>query len=217
LLIRSGAGIALFVSGSSVAVTDEMLMSPIFPVNQTLLKNSGLRFDDIVSSVIQDMAAKGVSAQLSIGEEVCGMHAGYKIGQSIVGGLVRTRNKTSINPFPEGQVLTTKVRALGTYFSYNNRHGKLMSFRLQVKNQPEMRIQVDLNTTRVATQHGLLHSELLLNRLLRLYMSVHVDAPKFYDDDWDATAEIEGILNISKNLTTLMQYEHLYNGAFGQM
>ncbi len=48
---------------------------------ETLLKNSGLRFDDIVSSVIQDKVAKGFSPQLGLDEEVCGMHDGDKIGQ----------------------------------------------------------------------------------------------------------------------------------------
>ncbi len=86
-----------------------------------------------------------------------------------------------------------------------------------MKDQPEIRIKVDLNTTRVAAQHSLLHSELLLNRLLRLYMSVHNEAPQIIESEWDSIAEIEGVLNISKDLTTLMQYEHLYNGAFGQI
>ncbi len=110
-----------------------------------------------------------------------------------------------------------KAHTLGTYFSYSNRHGKLMSFRMQVPDQPELRIKVDLNTTRVAAQHSLLYSELQLNRLLRLYMSVHSDAPQLIESEWDSLAEIESVLNISKDLTTLMQYEHLYNGAFGQI
>ena len=42
------------------------------------------------------------------------MHDGDKIGQSVVGGLVRTRNKTLINPFPEKRVLIKRAHALGT-------------------------------------------------------------------------------------------------------
>ena len=79
-----------------------------------------------------------------------------------------------------------------------------MSFRLQVKDQPKIRIKVDLNATRVAAQHDLLHSELQLNRLLRLYISVHSDTPQMTDAEWDSIAEIEGVLNIAKDLTTLM-------------
>jgi len=195
--------------GRDVAVAEKF--------RETLLTNSGHRFDDIVCTVIQDRAAKGVSGHLGLDEEVCGMHDGDKIGQSALGGLVRSKNKTPVNPFPEGQAIMKKAHTLGTHFSYSNRHSILMSFRLQVKDQPELRIKVDLNTTRVAAQHSLLHSELLLNRLLRLYMSVHSDAPQITDSEWDSVAEIEGVLNISKDLTTLMQYEHLYNGAFGQI
>jgi len=198
------------VDGRDVVVADMFR-------NTLLLNSGGHRFDDIVCSGIQDRAAKGVSGHLGLDEEVCGMHDGDKIGQSAVGGLVRTKNKIPVNPFPEGQVLMKKAHAVGTYFSYGNRHSKLMSFRLQVKDQPELKIQVDLNSTRVAAQHGLLYSELKLNRLLRLYMSVHADAPQLTDSEWDSIGEIEGVLNITKDLTTLMQYENLYNGAFGQI
>jgi hypothetical protein len=145
------------------------------------------------------------------------MHDGDKIGQSAVGGLIRSKNKVQINPFPEGQELMKKAHRLGTYFSYSTRHAELMSFRQQIKDQPELKIKVDLNTTRIAAQQGLLNSELKLNRLLRLYMTVHNDAPQLTISEWDSIAEIEGILNISKDLTTLMQYENIYNGAFGQI
>ncbi len=145
------------------------------------------------------------------------MHDGDKIGQSAVGGLIRTKNKVAVNPFPEGQELMKKAHKLGTYFSYITRHSQLMSFRQQLKDQPEIKIQVDLNTTRVAEQHGLLNTELNLNHLLRMYMSVHNDAPQLTTSEWDNIAEIEGILNISKDLTTLMQFENLYNGAYGQI
>ena len=47
-------------------------------------------------------------------------------------------------------------------------------------------------------------------------MSEQSDAPQIIDSDWDSIVEIEGVFNTSKDLKTLMQYEHLYNGAFGQ-
>ena len=70
-----------------------------------------------------------------------------------------------------------------------------MPSRPQLRYQPEIKIQVDLNTTRVAAQYGLLNTELKLNRLLRLYMSVHNDAPQITISEWDTIAEIEGALN----------------------
>jgi len=75
---------------------------------------------------------------LGLDEEVCGMHDGDKIGQSAVGGLIRSKNKVQINPFQEGQELMKKAHKLGTYFSYSNRHAQLMTFRQQIKDQPEL-------------------------------------------------------------------------------
>ena len=80
-------------------------------------------FDFVADDTCRSLCyAKGVSAQLGLDEEVCGMHDGDKIGQSVVGGLVRTRNKVPVNPFPEGQELMKKAHRLGTYFSYSTRH-----------------------------------------------------------------------------------------------
>jgi hypothetical protein len=143
------------------------------------------------------------------------MHDGDKIGQFVVGGLIRSRNNVPINPFPEGHELVKKAHMLGTYFIYNTRHTQLMTFRQQIRDQPELKIKVDLNTTRGAAQHGLLNSDLKLIRLLSIYMIVHNDTPQLTISEWESIAEIEEILNISKDLTTLMQYEHIYNGAFG--
>ena len=57
-----------------------------------------------------------------------------------------------------------------------------------------------------------------MNRLLRVYMSVHTDTPQMTTyAERDSIAKIEGVLNISKELTILLQYEHLYNGAIGQI
>ncbi len=89
---------------------------------------------------------------MGLDEEACGMHDGDKIGQSAVVGLIRSKNKFQIKPFSEGQELMKKAHRLETYFSYNTRHSKLMSFRQQIKYYPELKIKVDLNTTRVAAQ-----------------------------------------------------------------
>ena len=110
-----------------------------------------------------------------------------------------------------------KAHSVGTHFSYLNRQAVLMSFRKQMPDQPAIKVKVDLNGTRVATQHGLLHSLMRLNRLLRMYMAATPDAPYLSDVDWVTLSEIESVLNISKSLTTLMQYETKYNGAFGQV
>jgi hypothetical protein len=135
--------------------------------------------------------AKGVYGHLGLEEDDGGMHDGDKIGQAAVDGMIRTKNKTHVNLFPEGQALIKLAHALGTRFSYKNRRNTpIISFWLQVKDQPdEIRIKVyDLNTARVATQHSLLRSKLHLNCLLRLYMSVHSDTPQMAYAEWDSIA-----------------------------
>ena len=149
----------------------------------------------------------GVSAEVGLEEtEVCGMHDGDKIGLSAVGDLVRTKNKAPVNPFPEGQKLMKKAHALAVHFSYNNRLKALFEFGNIMPNQPMIKLQVDLNGTRVAAQHSLMFSELRMNRLLKTYITSKPDAISDPIDEfeWKSLAEIEGVLNITKWCTSLM-------------
>lgn len=78
----------------------------------TLFKNvckerTGFEFSDLCMAVVSDRAAKGVSHYLDIEEEVCEMHDTDKIGQSATGALTRSRNRTVVNPFTEGETFGT--------------------------------------------------------------------------------------------------------------
>ena len=71
-----------------------------------------------------DRAAKGVAGELDMQEEeVCEMHDTEKLGQSATGGLVRTRKKVAVNPFPEGVDLVQRAHKLGAYFGYSTQVG----------------------------------------------------------------------------------------------
>ena len=85
------------------------------------------------------------------------MHDGDKVGQSTTGRLVRSRNNIVLNPFTAGVALMKLAHKLGTYFSYSNRLDVLHVIAKSIA-VPQIRIQVDLNGTRVAAQHGLLYS-----------------------------------------------------------
>ena len=162
----------------------------------------------------------GVSQELLLEEvEVCGMHDGDKIGQSAFGALVRTKNKNSVNPFPRGQAHIKKAYALAVHFSYNNRQQDLTDFGNVIPNQPTSKLQVDLNGTRVAAQHNLLFSELRMNRLLKTCMASkpRTIANPLVETKWSCISKVEGILNITKWCTSLMQYEQLYTPSFGQV
>ncbi len=162
----------------------------------------------------------GVSRELGMEEtEVCGMHDGDKLGQSAVGALVRSKNKQVVNPFPEGQHLLKKAHNLAVHFSYGNRQKDLLNYGTMVQNQPSIKLQVDLNGTRVAAQHSLLYSEMRMNRLLKMYITAR---PGLIEDppnlaEWKSLSEVEAVLNITKWCTSLMQHEQLYTSSFGQV
>ena len=142
------------------------------------------------------------------------IYTGDKIGQSAVGALTRSVNKVPVNPFPDGQEIMQKTHALGVHFSYSNRHSELLEFRKIIHDQPGIRLVVDLNTTRCAAQHSLLFSEMRMNRLLKSYIaSQKNNVPQLCAGDWKAMNEMEGVLDISRKCTTLVQYEQLYTAA----
>jgi len=80
---------------------------------------------------------------------------------------------------------------------------------------PDVKVQVDHNDTRVAARHGLLLSSLRMKKAMELYSLDH--HPENWPDtyDWKVAREFEGVLNISRALTTIAQYESKYNAAYG--
>ena len=82
------------VSSSSASVTPK--------IKHAIKKSTGFSWDLITATSNQDCAAEGVAKALNFEVEPCTMHQSDKIGESCTGGLVRTRNKVPINPFPEG-------------------------------------------------------------------------------------------------------------------
>ena len=49
---------------------------------------------------------------------------------------------------------------------------------------------------------------------LQVYNVVH---SMNWNISWPAVLEVEAVLNISRITTTLVQYEHLFNGAYGNL
>ena len=140
---------------------------------------------------------------------------GDKIGRSAVGDLIRSKNKQPVNPFPEGQALMKIAHAMGVHFSYLNRHAKLLEFRKMIPDQPVLKLKVDLNETRNAARHGLLYSEMRMNRLLKAYIAAQASSIVQPEQaDWQSLAEFEGILDITKKYTVIVQYEQLSTAAY---
>ena len=53
----------------------------------------GLKFQDTLAFLVQDLAASSVSKELEVNKVECDVHQGDKVGVSAVGELIRTVNK----------------------------------------------------------------------------------------------------------------------------
>ena len=78
-----------------------------------------------------------------------------------------------VNLFPDGVKLMKKADDMGTNFSYGQRHELLMDTGKVLRGIPNVLIQVALNGTRVASQHGLLYNEVRLNKALKRFKSAN--------------------------------------------
>ena len=201
----------------SSSTTDDVAST----IKSVLLARSGFQCDDLVGAGISDRAARSVQRILDLEEEVCGMHDGDKLGQSATGGLVRTKNKKAVNPFPAGVEVMSNARKMATHFSYGTRYDMLWQLgdALDLERTPHVRMKVDLNGTRVAAQHNLLYSELRLCHALPVYAMQNKK-----DIDWQASeenltamAEMEAVLDTTRITTCLCQYEQAFTGAFSAL
>lgn len=85
-----------------------------------LEKASGLKFELLVATAIQDGAACGVAGHLALSlseREICNMHAASKIGAAALGFLTRSRMKKVIDPFPAGKKVSARVLEVTKQFS----------------------------------------------------------------------------------------------------
>ena len=182
---------------------------------ETMRERTGFEYDEIIARMRSDRAAKGVSGQLGMeGEEVCEMHDSDKLGRAAVGSLVRTKNKKAINPFEAGVSFVSRAHKLGTYFGYSDRYEKLAVICTSLGDVAKIKIAVDYNTTRISSVHGLLLSEIRLNRALRAYDLQHKPGWEFAEGDWATATEFEAVLNATRVTATLAQIERGYMGAF---
>lgn len=135
-----------------------------------MVERCGYEYNAVVARMRSDRAAKGVSSALDMEEqEVCEMHDTDKLGKAAIGALVRTRMRVPVNPFDEGVALISRAHKMGTYFGYSNRQSELSEVGKALGGCADIKIKVNYNTTRIASVHGLLHSELRLNRALKAF------------------------------------------------
>jgi hypothetical protein len=140
------------------------------------------------------------------------MHDADKIGRALLGLLTRSRMRQIINPFDDGIRLLNKVREAAKHFSY----GTTRSLELDRLDPTacDIRLQLDLNGTRVAAQKTLLESILRRSKGLSPYMTLHKPSWTFTPDDWVTVTELHGILKVVGTATTLAQFENVFPAAF---
>ena len=186
-------------------------------VRRVVLEVTAREVSQIIALAVQDGAALGVAKHLGMDEvEGCDMHDGDKIGQSAIGELVRSKMKVAINPFEDGKAIVQKFHKMGIHFSSaQKRRDLLKQIVARHPDIPDVKVQVDHNDTRVAARHGLLLSSLRMKKAMEFY---NIDChPENWPDayDWKVAREFEGVLNVSRALTTIAQYESKYNAAYG--
>jgi len=184
-------------------------------VSQAVLGHS---YGDVSHSTIADFAAIGVCSELDHEEEGCDMHDDDKLGRAAVGDLVRSRKKVVVNPFDECQAILTKVKDAAVYFTYDSRRKKLETYiQLIPGGCANVRLKTDLNKTRVAARYGLIYSVLRMSKVLKLFAVANPSVTwKLTDLEWETVAEIEAVLRISGEVTTIVQTEQHYMGALGR-
>eukprot|EP00957_Ditylum_brightwellii_P027817 2103360-Ditylum_brightwellii.AAC.1 len=77
-----------------------------------------INMKQIVSSTVQNAAAKSVAKAWDLEVETCDMHDGDKVDSNAVGRLVRKDGRKNIaNSFPPGQEMERKLNAQANFFS----------------------------------------------------------------------------------------------------
>ena len=177
-------------------------------------------FEELAGSAIQDGGALGVARELGVEDLVCLMHDNNKLGESGVGSLVRTKKKKAVNPFPAGQALIAKFRTLAKHFSYADRLGALYKI-CDIVGAAKICPKLDKCTTRVMAIWRLLWSMIRLWKALDEYVKQYNNKHKEKErltritlGEWQAAAEMEASLNVTRTGCFLSQCESLYSGGY---
>ena len=194
-------------------------------LGKNLVKDSTrFNFEEIISSSVQDGAAKSVPKKWNLEVETCDMHDSDKIGASAVGRLVRKDGKKNVvNPYPSGIELDNKLNLQAKHFSacHANRQRYAEIIGSAPAQLPSTMIKQDTCGTRMSSYHELVRSSIRVKRSLELYLLTHRNEPNssitpyLTDADWKFAFEVEAILNISKAMVTISQNEVYLNAAYG--
>lgn len=180
---------------------------------------TGFGYKDVAHSTMSDFAALNVAAVFGHVKEGCAMHGDDKIARFAVGDLRRTRMRHVVEPFVEGNALMAKAQRCAVYFSYSTRRSRLVGYGATVDGGvPDIVPKTDISTTRVAARHSMIKSVLLLNKGMRAFASANPDVDwGFSEAEWQALAEMEAVVKVITDVTTIVQTENSQMGAMGHL
>lgn len=205
-------------------------------IDQRSLAVLGYKIKQLAGTGISDRAAKKVQEELEVDDEVCEMHDGDKVGSSATGKLVRTRDKVPIDAFPAGRAtvgaglsggcdLALNVPAhdppahkLAVHFSYSDRDLERRDAALLVPGAAHAtKLLVDLNTTRISSEHRMLGSVVRERPSIEAYQSQQSIPCALSVDQFREIGDIEAVLNITQALTLFAQHEKNYTAALSPL
>ena len=119
-----------------------------------------------------------------------------------------SKNKAIVNLFPHGLNLLKKLRDQARHFSaVHTNQVKYDKFLEENSHLPGSSVQVYLNDTWMSSMYGIIRSSLHIKRTLTKYLATYDISVYLNNEDWEFSREVEGVLNISKNLVALSQNE----------
>jgi hypothetical protein len=175
-------------------------------------------------STMTDKAAISLADAFGHEKDPCGMHQNMKVTGSSAGSLVRSKNKQVVNAFAAGHAVVAKAKAQCNHFASGTRRDDVWDMGAKVEGGvPKRAFQNDLNTTRAASTTNMCYSVLLLHNGCNALAAKEVGAGRgrpswaMEPEDYERLADMEGVFQVTGKVTTLVQSEKCFMGAYGRL
>jgi hypothetical protein len=192
--------------------------APVAAVCEESLKARNWSLSSI-GEVIADFAndAQKVATLMGHEKKGCNMHNEMKIAESMVGKLVRSCNKTPVNPFPEGLGICKIVKDVIKLFHHGHISELHQYCTPDTGNCAMLRLNCSENATRVTGTWKEFHDTLRMFPAIEWHaLKTKNQLTKLYVQHVDQICEFEALMSIVKHNTDLSQHEAVYIGAYKQ-
>ncbi|KAJ1447864.1 hypothetical protein M885DRAFT_591152 [Pelagophyceae sp. CCMP2097] len=182
----------------------------------------GFRLHSTCASMVADRAAMHVAGRLLQEEEPCDMHDTAKVVESMLGLLVRSKNKVILSAPEECVDLLKRARAMVVFFSYGSRLEDLLhkvgenipGGVLEDLQPPHVRFKPDTCATRaILSKTHELHSIFRLVNALKISGAMGASKCILSEGDWEDLVQVESVMRVIHPVMLLVQSEAAYLGA----